>query len=313
MIPSTCHAYLAAPDLRSSVSANVWVPVLQEAVLAPRNICHWGDTEIALLDVLRGARWLWKHLAATPTALHDAVRYPAVMWSSFDTESYDCVDCRERGRASYLHHFMGFSLFSASDPRDHIYGLVGLHQAANQGAELSPLIRPDYSKPLKDVLRDATRYALELDRTSYDCLKYLDIVWQPAESSKYALGCVSWVLRWDVDAAVGLHDTATLNSDLECDGRPYKGQLKFKNDDPDVLSLSGFTVDTVGQHRWKVYDDGIIPDIRRVIRDMHVVLSDWLSRSNADLFVCPYHSNNSMPRPRWRLGALSTLELPSFT
>ncbi|KAK5175799.1 uncharacterized protein LTR77_000939 [Saxophila tyrrhenica] len=49
----------------------------------------------------------------------------------------------------------------AHDPRDHVYGMLGLYQGALEPRVLPPLLRPDYTKSIAEVCRDATRFALE--------------------------------------------------------------------------------------------------------------------------------------------------------
>ncbi|KAI5369263.1 hypothetical protein Slin14017_G001420 [Septoria linicola] len=86
--------------------------------------------------------------------------------------------------------------FEATDPRDHIYGMMGLSRYYCP-AELPIHIQPDYSKSTAEIFAEATRLCL-LDKGSSDAWQY--IRYRP--SWHHGGELPSWVPPWDAVADI---------------------------------------------------------------------------------------------------------------
>lgn len=56
-----------------------------------------------------------------------------------------------------------FADLNAHEPRDYVYGFLGLYRRFI--GDIPAALKPDYSRPLRDVFRDATRCAIEENKT----------------------------------------------------------------------------------------------------------------------------------------------------
>ena len=132
--------------------------VLQEVVLASSNTCYWGNFEFDLLDAVRAAAWLNHKVKFITPGLYSCFGWHCAY------EMFDLLD-RDNGRFPddrNLSKILGTARrFEKTEARDSIYAILGLidQDRALSGDEAA-LLTVDYTRPLPDVLRDATRYAL---------------------------------------------------------------------------------------------------------------------------------------------------------
>ncbi len=168
-------------------------PVVQEATLASRSLCYYGQYEISLLDTVRAARWLrYKQLyLPLPLRFCSGLMGAAALWGYADAE-HGVYSGKMDYNVGLLRVLMELRWCKASDHRDHVYGLLGLYQKFHIGTELSPLLNPDYNKRLSAVLRDATRFAAEESRT----LKFFCRLFHGLEQSSEDKEIPSWVPKW---------------------------------------------------------------------------------------------------------------------
>ena len=192
--------------------------VVQEAVLSPRSLCYCGDFEIPLLDVLRTASWLYQKSHFIPSSL----RCSSELFRAFKTHTYADNEQgrfghRSNGGAGLWVLLASLRDFEVYDPLDHVYGILGLYRKYHPTGELSVLLAPDYTKSLQDVLRDATRLAIE----ELQDLEYLNDLshrpWQFEEDRAFP----TWVSRCD-RAWDGEHDPGQLQSMSRADGSAWR-------------------------------------------------------------------------------------------
>ena len=131
-----------------------------------------------------------------------------------------------------------------TDPRDRVFGMLGLREDSDGDDIISRLVRPDYDKPYAAVQRDATRFCLYEEGH----LLALQHVSHCDDGDLAALGFLSWVPRFDRPDLVR-QDPAWLdfkyrNPDL----------LSYEDDalirgltDPDKLALRGHKVNEIQQ------------------------------------------------------------------
>ena len=117
--------------------SRVWV--IQEASLPPRCLCHCGKLITPMLDILRVAAWIWHKFYYSDleviynfTSIENAFN----IWDRAD---------HEHGRAATLKRsdftfVIGIcsNSFQASDPRDHIFALLGLATFTADSAYVPP-------------------------------------------------------------------------------------------------------------------------------------------------------------------------------
>ncbi|KAH7071941.1 hypothetical protein BKA63DRAFT_60601 [Paraphoma chrysanthemicola] len=126
--------------------------VLQEVTLASLSTCHWGAFRFDLLDTVRAACWLGHKSNFVSRGLKECAgrACASVMFDSLF-------------RAPVWANLMGTAqLFGKTEPRDSIYAILGLLDGGDEldDTQRTTLLRVDYTRPLADVLQDATRYTL---------------------------------------------------------------------------------------------------------------------------------------------------------
>lgn len=128
--------------------SRIWV--IQELLLAKDSTCYYGEAKILTWPVLTAATWLghggyW--MQDGDARGHGIDRANSMLYL--------------REMSQYLTVLIVFTmLFEASQPRDRIYGILGLVQRRYDCS----VLEPDYAKPIVDVYRDATRFSLEQER-----------------------------------------------------------------------------------------------------------------------------------------------------
>lgn len=107
----------------------VWA--FQEAALAPSNTCFVGQSRIALLDIVRAAQWIFFH---GMTYSHNLLISNLGLWCAGELHNLIDEDLGFSPTHEYLYltRLINTStLLLASEPRDHLYGLVGLWSKKN--------------------------------------------------------------------------------------------------------------------------------------------------------------------------------------
>ncbi|KAK6433950.1 hypothetical protein LTR95_009868 [Oleoguttula sp. CCFEE 5521] len=167
---------------------------VQEAALAPVSECYYGSEMYDLITVIRIAVWLSYHRLELPFALdhEQGMRNASMIWTYVDTEQWP-VGKTKLGR-SLSQCLSDLRAFEAHDPRDHVYGVMGLYTSLGQtGYKMPRLLEPDYRTLLPDVLRFATLWAVYEDSD----LTIFSRVQMPSGKSPADDDFASWVPRWD--------------------------------------------------------------------------------------------------------------------
>ncbi|KAI6862962.1 hypothetical protein KC323_g5231 [Hortaea werneckii] len=220
--------------------------VVQEVALARQNICHYGDLQIPFKDIIRTARWLLhkqNHLHFRfwdETGLGNA----AMIWKYADTEHGTFGNSTTRAPATLFNLLDDLQSFEVHEPRDHVYGLLGLHQRLRRSSSPSSLLQVDYEKSIASVLRDGTLYAI-CESQSLEVFNYIsrrsDNDWKDADFP-------SWVPRWDRpwDAR---YDPTRLEWHFRCCGsHQTPEQISDPSPTrPDTLLACGIVTGTVAQ------------------------------------------------------------------
>ena len=113
------------------------------------------------------------------------IAYIAAVTGSFDRSTTRRIDFR------YLQAIS--TRFSASEPRDHIYGMLNLLQSSVPALiESFDLVAPNYNKPVAQVFRDATVFSLLQFRTLFIWRN----VYARGDNTLDLQGCSSWTPQW---------------------------------------------------------------------------------------------------------------------
>jgi hypothetical protein len=178
----------------------VWVS--QEAAFSRASICYWGTARFALTEILKVAVWL----------THKANHLPAQIWWSvgvlaaaemFDYAAHDVLDPRSMEPAKLLALLVQHQNLGAHDPRDHVYGLLGLYQGFEVRRALPKALEPDYEKDLVEVCTNASKIAIEEEGNLQILLHLFHRDLETPEERVFP----SWVPRWhrpwerDIDAS----------------------------------------------------------------------------------------------------------------
>ena len=218
----------------------VWA--FQEAALAPSNTCYLGQTRIDLLDIVRVAQWIYYQSATYSYELLNS----RGIWCA--GELHNVIDkalgfhysTRQLTLAALFDKSMGLL---ASDPRDHVFGLLGLWTRSRgyRRAELPLALAPNYRKPVEHVFRDATRVALSEMNTF--------TIWQSLShrSEEGLLSDIfpSWALRLNQHFDEDHDPTQMLINLFAADKGRCIEHPKIRFDNDDTISARGICVGKV--------------------------------------------------------------------
>lgn len=191
---SLCNE-LAAPLLK--LFARPWFRrlwVAQEAFLAQQNLVFCGNVQMELVNMLKIYPWLTRNRKYLNTELNGLLTQArgAMLFALFRWKEPEFGWPNRPASPGAALLLWNFQESDATDPRDHVYGILGLLQNPNNG-ETPPLLQPNYSENALTVFRNATRYAVYQD-ASLDVLS--SITHRIAEASCSQREPLSWVPRW---------------------------------------------------------------------------------------------------------------------
>ncbi|KAI8629772.1 HET-domain-containing protein [Xylariaceae sp. FL1651] len=222
--------------------------VIQEAVLARCNSCYCGRNLIFdLTMLLRVAIWLCYYRDSLSPWFwdFDGLHNAADMWSwvddkgnsdSFNTDTFTNLLQLARYRLS-------------TEPSDKVFAMLGMVHMQDEGKEqeFPPehlLLTIDYKKPHHQVMRDATRYAIQeiLNLVILQCVSHRieDLELDPN-------GQPSWVARVDIP----------FDPDLDAESIPYTNfcadnyeglyaeDVRSNTGGPDTLCLPGYDISSI--------------------------------------------------------------------
>ena len=214
--------------------------MLQEAVLASSNTCHWGTYTLNLLDIVRGAAWLLYRIRFTPGSLYNCVG----LRCAYELFGLLYPDHRFASRREDLANmFVTIRQFEKSEPKDGIFAILGLlDQDTSLENSQAALLEVDYAKSLSSVLRDATRHALCQGGNLYpfDMIDHdFDVLDDPQSFP-------TWAIRADLKR--GAWDTLLLPNRFNASGSlEAPSLLEDVSFGEEVLLLEGLAVDEIYQ------------------------------------------------------------------
>ncbi|KAK6442912.1 hypothetical protein LTR95_000790 [Oleoguttula sp. CCFEE 5521] len=178
------------PLYNSPWFGRLWV--VQEVALAARCLAFAGTNELEWSDVVQVGWWLmWN--SKRFRSEHRRARVFANLSRCMEISKYT-----GRGLGHCMLHLQAFDV---TDPRDHVYGVLGLARRISVDPSSLDALYPDYAKEFDEVLRDSTL----VDIAQTQSLYILHKVWHPVVTlpdDHFS----SWTPRWD-------HE---INGDEEC-------------------------------------------------------------------------------------------------
>lgn len=159
--------------------------VLQEIVLSQRPLAFCGHRELDWVVIQFAASWITRQRYAERSQRWGLTRTKNVhmVWSFGAKSSLDSLLLLTKD-------------FQATDPRDKVFGLLGMATDCRQA--IPPALKPDYLKSTPDVFSDATRYIIKTSKC-LDVLSHIGFVAPfepPPDACKRHFP--SWVPRWDL-------------------------------------------------------------------------------------------------------------------
>lgn len=207
--------------------------ILQEATLPPETLAFIGRYEQRLTDVLSISLWVSYKSAHIDQDTIDVFQ-PTITMASYASEHSPW--CARWSRRHLTNALVGADTFQASDPRDLVYGILGLTRSPT-------LLRPDYSASVLEVYRDAIKAAIAESG-------WLTLLAGLRPRSEDDRDRPSWIVQLDrkFDHSYDSHHFAQIFR--ACDDRLIK-HVRVRRDDSDdpwLLTLSGFTLATITRH-----------------------------------------------------------------
>ncbi|KAF2726938.1 hypothetical protein EJ04DRAFT_596758 [Polyplosphaeria fusca] len=129
------------------------------------------------------------------------------------------------------------TFFKKTEPRDSVFAILGLIKSEKEAEDL---LKPDYTKPLADVLRDATRFSL-FERWDLSALTFIR---HPSDKLKDLNKFPTWTIRADLPSASSIVDRLPAYF-FACRGLKPPSLLSDVSSGPNILLLEGFIVDRV--------------------------------------------------------------------
>ncbi|OBR05707.1 heterokaryon incompatibility protein [Colletotrichum higginsianum IMI 349063] len=206
----------------------VWC--VQEIVLARSSKAYIGSHSLDWIKLGVTAAWLSEQSLATDYNVPDELE-----GLSWDT-AYSMFDTDGLSESSLLDILVTFRDFDATDPRDKVYGLLGLVGEEN----LKGFRGVDYGKSVVDVYADVVRISVEASGN-------LASLCYAKHGREYARnGFPSWVPRWDIsENASNLLSSLLLTAWKDGDRHGLPSLVAFEPTADGTVALSGVRFDTI--------------------------------------------------------------------
>ena len=214
--------------------------VVQEVALAKRATCYIGQFSIPSPIVMMASFWAnectrqigrveSQSLIRAQSNISMACGILSLeMHSTFQSGLLDLLTLTRRAEAT--------------DPRDKIYGVLGLTRRARTGRELPDGVVPNYKKSVRSCMRDATRVMIQETvtlRAIASPLRYVSLDHRFRDEA-----WPSWVPRWYASDRHNI-DRLCVEMFSADDGVPLSTQLLNVADDHDLPIVEGFILDRV--------------------------------------------------------------------
>jgi hypothetical protein len=177
--------------------------VIQEAVLPQLTICVCGDHQVDWVGIGRAAIWLLykdgRHgeINDIPEALRTNLELASTLWTKVDFRLGTPLGVHAgTTRASFCDVLQNCVGFDVTNPRDRVYGIMGLLKWSEKGVAVPKGLQPHYSKSVLEVYRDAIKVNIadvrNLNILNAEFKRQAFVFTDLARAE-----ILAWVLRWD--------------------------------------------------------------------------------------------------------------------
>lgn len=213
----------------------------------------------------------------------------------------------EAGWSCSFHDLIVFSRnFDFSDPRDRIYGLLGLHATDRGWADNSPFVKPDYGASVLECFQRVTEKLLlkQHDLTKQDGLSAhhdLKVLSNVQHQGGLATDWPSWVPDWSQKRRVGHAVRPFRFLPFQC---PKPARVsKEKCAGRICICIDGFTIDVVRQLHPLDRHDADPNDLSHSLKRHRALLRELAILHNTDCLACTFGETGSFGyqerRPDW--------------
>ncbi|KAK5100735.1 hypothetical protein LTR24_000881 [Lithohypha guttulata] len=163
-LPEGCDFTALRSFLRRTWFGRLWV--VHEVALGPCGIVYCGEHEISLIDLMRTAIWIQHKQHQLPFDLDKEDGMLNASYMSAHVDHDQGWFSADHGKKPFLADLLRyFRPFGVSEARDIVW--------AASGQPLPSSLTPRYQKPLREVLRDTTRVAIQESGDLW-ILRYVD-------------------------------------------------------------------------------------------------------------------------------------------
>ena len=134
---------------------------VQEVTLAPRSTCFRGNYDVPFEDILRVCGWIHYQSNFLPKLRNARNRERLIELLTWAGPDHAYTSYINR-RPEVSHLLTSMTGFRCEDPKDHVFGILGLYE--KYIGAVPPSIAPDYHASVVDVFLRATRSAMHNGR-----------------------------------------------------------------------------------------------------------------------------------------------------
>lgn len=130
--------------------------------------------------------------------------------------------------------------FNADDPKDHVYGVLGLFRKYSTREKIPDEIVPDYTKPLGEILKDVTRFIIH---ETEDLRVLHRVTHHIGETNVYKVP--SWACKWHKRQDRAIHPSPFHLVWRADHGHSWESHNNIGEQKSDALVTKGITVTSV--------------------------------------------------------------------
>lgn len=251
LLPTTCNWSAISRFYSAELFSRLWI--VQEISLARKPTCLLGNTCVPWVDVGLAAEWM----------MHRNYERPEYCGMYLQGIVNCSIISHFRARVSTVDGILTCSTqFKTTEPRDKIYGLLGLIQREvgdNTGRTQPDFLSVDYKLPVATVYTMATRMMIEMTGR-LNVLRFPELNPEFASVCGLVEDCPSWVPQFNASSTMRTKGVRNLGS-TGCDNDQ---KLVLDSSTPrEILKVKGVVVSAVMRIIGVLTDD-ILNDLSRL-------------------------------------------------
>lgn len=220
--------------------SRVWTA--QEACLSLKSVCYRGQFRIPFEHVVRVATWILHKRFYIPSALpnHQGIINLGYIADYADHE-YGFFRFFPEGGSSMLNILFCLRQRVASEPKDHVFGVLGLLEKYLR-QDLPTMLVPNYELSMAEIYQNATRFAVE-QAGDLQALLYVSHRSYDQDTAKIS----SWCPRWDKKPEDDKDPVSFRMSEYSASGQRSMVLRPMEPSNSHILEVAGMTLDEIGE------------------------------------------------------------------